>query len=187
MNDWEDLQAEWQAYQPDMQKIQKKISWVTWRMRLVLLIDVIFLVCYGYFTVYFVNQYPEDWLQNTWFIVILILSTYAVYWDFKIRLPIFHPQDDSTQAILRFYLNRTKAGIRLGKFGCNFCAVMLLAFWILTSVNYFYVTGNDKLLDPYFLVFGNVWILMFIFFYWQYKRKKQKEYNRLVSLWQEYL
>ncbi|WP_196141086.1 hypothetical protein [Aliikangiella sp. G2MR2-5] len=186
-NDWEKLQSEWQAYEPDFNKIKRKISWVTWRMYLILVIDVFIFLAYFPFLYYEISKPTSTWVTSFWYYFMGVLLVYGVYLDFKIRLPILRNQGNSAKEVLELYLKRTQAGVTLGKWGQIFCAIMLLFFWLWVGGNAFLDAGSEKLARPGFIAFGTIWILMFTgIFYWYY-RKKSKEYLKLKILWREYL
>ncbi len=186
-DNWEALQSQWQSYQPDMQKIKKKINWVTWRMGAILLVDVLFVLAYFPFLYYRLVENQEDWLLNSWDLLIGCLVVYGVYIDFKIRLPIFRAQGESTRDVLALYFNRVKAGVELGRFCKNFSFMLLAAFLLLVGVNQVYPSANPRISEPGFIVFGILWISGFVVLSIWYQKKKQKEHDNLKKLWQEYL
>jgi hypothetical protein len=187
LNDWETLQTEWQAYQPDIQQIKKKVSWVTWRMGAVLLIDVVILLAYIPFLIYFVASDESGWIVDGWHYFIGLLLVYGVYLDFKIRLPIFRSQGDSTKAVLELYLKRTEAGIAIGRIGKNFSWVLLVAFSLWWLANFFLFPENEKIARWQFGLFGIVWISAFVIMCRWYQQRKEKEFIKLKALWRDYL
>ena len=187
LKDWEDLQSEWQSYQPDVQKIKKKINWVTWRMGLILVFDVVALVGYVPFLIYVVKIEQNSWLINSWHIMLGLLLIYGVYLDFKIRLPILRSQGESTKEVLELYLKRTEAGVTVGRLGKKFSWVLLIAFVLWFAANWIWTPDNPKATSWEFGLFGTVWISVFVFISHWYEGKKQKEFDKLNKLWKDYI
>jgi len=187
LKDWEKLQSEWQAYEPDIQKIKKKINWVTWRMYFILAMDVLMILAYIPFVYYFAYQSDESWIANSWHYFMGVVLIYGVYLDFKIRFPILRNNASSTKEVLELFINRVKAGINLGWWGKVFCFGMLGFFWLWVAGNTFLENGDAKIGDLGFFIFGTVWIGFFSLIFIWYERKKRKELTELEELWKDYL
>ena len=187
LKDWESLQSEWQAYEPDIQQIKKKISWVTWRMAAILVIDVVVVVSYFPFLFIVLDNPENNWLVNSWHYLLGLLLIYGVYLDFKIRLPILRSQGDSAKEVLELYLKRTEAGIAIGRIGKNFSWFLLAAFVLWWLANFLFMPENHKVTRWQFGLFGVVWISAFVFICRWYELKKRKEFKKLSELWREYL
>ena len=116
-----------------------------------------------------------------------IVTIYGVYLDFKLRIPIFRLQSESTKDVLKLYLNRTKVGIQLGVICKFFLYGLLVSFWIWVAAIQYFFPEEPKYSEWQFIVFGSVWISLFIPVAVWYQRKKQREYDELSELWKEYL
>lgn len=186
-DEWQQLQNDWQSYQPDMVKIKKRIAWVTWRMIAILVLDVVFLLGYILFILYW--SFPEEpsLAIQLWHYGMFPLIVYGVYWDFKLRLPLFKLENKSTRGILEFYLRRVNAGIKLGNLGYKFCVFLLALFLVWVGANFYFDLGEEKIQKISFIIFGVCWIGLFAATMFWYKRKKQKELVRLQALWKEFL
>lgn len=187
LNDWQELQSDWQSFEPDIQKIKKKVNWVTWRMTAVLVIDVLAIIAYIPFVYYLYISNKSHWVINSWHYLLGVLLIYGVYLDFKIRIPIFKLQGETTKDILELYLKRTKAGVSIGRLGKNFSWVLLVSFVIWVGASNLVVPDVEKLSDWRFVAFGTIYIGVFILLCGWYQNKKHKEYLKLKKLWQEYL
>lgn len=187
LDDWQELQSDWQSYQPDIQKIRKKVNWVTWRMAAILIVDVLAVIIYLPFVYFLFINNDSHWVINSWHYLLAILLIYGVYLDFKIRIPIFKLQGESTKDILELYLKRTEAGIVIGRLGQNFSWILLGSFIIWVAATNIIVPDVDKLSDWRFTVFGLAYMGIFILITSWYRNKKQREYTELKKLWQDYL
>ncbi|MET1257282.1 hypothetical protein [Aliikangiella maris] len=187
LKNWNDWQNEWQAYEPDIKKIKSKINWVSWRMGMILLMDIIILIAYVPFILFILMTEETHWIELVWDVVMGILIIYFVYIDFKIRLPIFRAQGDSTRDVLQLYVKRVEAGVTVGSLGakCCFGVMILFILWIL--VNYFLPEPSDKLTEIPFISMGIIWFLMFVVIFKWYEKRKQKELKKLTWLWRDYL
>jgi len=186
-DEWQQLQNDWQSYQPDIAKIKKKIAWVTWRMIAVLALDVLVVITYIPFLIFYV--FPEDnsIAMKAWHFAMFPVLMYGVYIDFKLRLPLFKLESQSTEAILRFYLKRVKAGIVLGQWGYRFSVLLLGLFVVWVVSNYLFEWGEAKLEKTSTIVFGMIWISFFAGIMHWYRIRKTKEAKRLQALWKEFL
>ncbi|MCW8877787.1 MAG: hypothetical protein OQJ89_16210 [Kangiellaceae bacterium] len=187
MTEWDDLQNDWQSYQPDIQKLKKKINWVTWRMYLILVMDVVILIAYFPFVYFITVDSDRSWLLNSWHYLMAPFLLYGVYMDFKIRLPILRNEGNSTRDVLELYLKRIEAGERIGRLGKIFCWLMLAAFWIWVAANAMLEAGDEKVVQSGFMIFGTLWIGGIMLICIWYERKKRREYKELKPLWQDYL
>lgn len=187
VDDWQDLQNEWQAYLPDVKKIQKKINWVTWRMTFLLVAEVIFVIAYLFYLYHLANEQQNSSSFNIWSYFIGILAVIGLYLDFKLRLPVFRQQGDSTKEILGLYLKRTEMGISLGQWSKLFSWILLISFNLWVMINYFYFPEEVRLSSVSFILFGNTWIGCFLLVCYWYKKKKEAEHEKLKLLWQDYL
>ena len=181
------LQEDWQSYQPDIAKIKRRIQWVTWRMVAVLFLDIVVLVTYVPFLLYFVLPEETSLALKIWHVGMFPLLLYGVYWDFKLRLPLFKLENESTSQILKFYMRRVNAGVKLGHFGYRFCLLLVVFFLLWVGAGFVFDLGEKKLTELPFILFGTVWIGLFAAVMYWYKRKKLKEKNYLEELWSEFL
>ena len=186
-DEWQQLQNDWQSYQPDMVKIKKRIAWVTWRMVALLVLDVVFLLGYIPFFLYWAFPEEPSLAIRLWQYGMFPLVVYGVYWDFKLRLPLFKLENKSTRGILEFYLKRVNAGIKLGSLGYKFCMFLMALFLVWVGASFYFDLGEEKLQKISFIIFGVCWIGLFAATMFWYKRKKQKELVRLQALWKEFL
>lgn len=186
-DDWRDLQNEWQAYQPDVKKIQKKINWVTWRMIFLLFTEVILVLAYLGYLYHSANSQQNSSSVDIWNYFIGILAVVGLYLDFKLRLPVFRQQGSSTKDILGLYLMRTNMGISLGQWSKLFSWLLLMSFNLWVTINYLYFPEEPRISSIGFILFGNIWIGGFLLICYWYKNKKQMEYEKLKKLWQDYL
>ncbi len=186
-DEWQQLQNDWQSYQPDMNKIKKRIAWVTWRMIGVLILDVIFLLSYIPFILYWAFPEEPSLAIQLWHYSMFPLLVYGVYWDFKLRLPLFRLENKSTKGILAFYLKRVIAGIKLGNLGYKFCIFLIVLFLVWVGASFYFDLGEEKIHKISFIIFGVCWIGLFAATMYWYKRKKQKELVRLQALWKAFL
>jgi hypothetical protein len=185
--EWQQLQEDWQSYQPDIAKIKKRIAWVTWRMIAILALDVVLLLGYIPFIVYWVFPEEPSFAIRLWHYAMAPLIVYGVYWDFKLRLPLFKLENESTKGILGFYLKRVDAGTKLGDLGYKFCLFVLVLFIVWVGASFYFELGEEKLQKASFIIFGVAWISLFgAIMYW-YRNKKRKELVRLQALWKEFL
>lgn len=187
LKDWDELQSQWQSYEPDIQQIKKKINWVTWRMGLILVLDIIIVLAYVPFLYFSITSDSRHWIVDIWDCVMGALLIYLVYLDFKIRLPIFRAQGESTREVLQLYIKRVEAGITIGRLGKAFCFFLLVLFIVWVTVNYFLPEKDLSLTKWPFLLFGVCWIGGFTAIFAWYQAKKTKELERLTILWKEYL
>jgi len=187
IDEWHELQNDWQSYKPDIQKIKKRITWVTWRMIAVLILDLIVLFAYVPFIIFFVLIEGESLAIKVWHLVMLPVIFYAVYWDFKLRLPLFKLDSESTKDILAFYLKRVTAGVKLGNFSIKFCLSLLVFYSLWISASFYFDLGEEKLHEPSFILFGLGWIGCFTYISYWYRNKKLKELTRLNALWKTFL
>lgn len=186
-DEWQQLQNDWQSYHPDMVKIKKRITWVTWRMLAILILDVVFLLTYIPFVLFWVFPKEPSLAIKLWHYGMFPFLVYGVYWDFKLRLPLFKLENKSTKGILEFYLSRVNAGVKLGDLGYKFCLVLVVLFIIWIGANFYFELGDEKIQKVSFIVFGICWIGLFaVIMYW-YKNKKKKEHIRLQALWKDFL
>lgn len=186
-DEWQQLQSDWQSYQPDITKIKRRIQWVTWRMITILVLDVLVILTYVPFLIYWV--FPEDssLAEKIWHYGMFPLVVYGVYLDFKLRLPLFKLESESTKDILAFYLKRVNAGIMIGKWGYQFSLLLLVLFIIWVGASFYFDLGEKKLQRPQFIVYAILFISLFAITSYWYKNKKQKEASRLQALWKEFL
>jgi hypothetical protein len=185
--EWQQLQSDWQSYQPDIVKIKKRIQWVTWRMVGVLVLDVAVLVSYIPFLLFFILLEDSSLASKIWHVGMLPLLVYGVYWDFKLRLPLFKLEDESTKKILSFYMKRVKAGIKLGDVGFKFCLFLIALFILWVGAGFLFDLGEEKITELHFIVFGLVWIGAFAGIMYWYRHKKLKEAKHLSELWKDFL
>lgn len=186
-DDWQQLQNDWQSYQPDIAKIKRRIAWVTWRMVAVLVLDVLVVVTYIPFLVFWVFDDGASLAEKIWHFGMLPLLLYGVYWDFKLRLPLFKLDSESTRGILECYLRRVRAGVSLGNLGYKFSLLLLGLFLLWVGSSFYFELGEEKLQKPTFIVFGTLWISFFAVILLWYRNKKRKELVRLSALWKEFL
>lgn len=186
-DEWLQLQSDWQSYQPDIIKIRKRIAWVTYRMIAVLVMDVLAFALYIPFLIYWVVPDEYSLAYKLWHIGLLPLFIYGIYWDFKLRLPLFKLENESTKGILECYLKRVKAGVSLGNIGYKFCFALIGFFVIWIVAGFYFDLGEEKLQQPAFIAFGILWISGFAGIMYWYRNKKQKELLRLKELWKEFL
>lgn len=187
IDEWQQLQNDWQSYRPDIAKIKKRIAWVTWRMIAILILDVVTLLLYFPFFYYWILTENNSLALLIWHYSMFPLLFYGVYWDFKLRLPLFKLENHSTKGILEFYLKRVKAGVALGRLGYKFCILLVALFCLWISASFFVDLGEQKLQRPSFIIFGVTLISsMGAIMYW-YRNKKLKELKRLQDLWRAFL
>lgn len=188
LNDWDKLQSQWQSFEPDIKKIKKKISWVTWRMGFILFMDVIVVVTYIPFLLMITDDPDRNFLLNSYFYLLGILVVYGAYLDFKIRLPIFRLQGNSTKEVLSLYLQRVKAGILIGKLSKIFSWLLLGAFMLWFFANfYFQDAKTTEQFTWQYGIFGFFWIGLFVVLSYWYQNRKKKELIRLKELWKGYI
>ncbi len=187
VDDWQQLQQDWQSYQPDIVKIKKRIAWVTWRMVAILAMDVLLLVLYIPFLMFETIQESTSLAEKIWHFGMFPLIVYGVYWDFKLRLPLFKLESESTKDILGFYLKRVKAGVQLGDLGYKFSLVLEVLFIVWVGGNWYFDLGEERLKELSFITFGICWFGLFAGIMYWYKLKKQKEVFHLTKLWKEFL
>jgi hypothetical protein len=185
--EWQQLQDEWQNYQPDIAKIKKRIAWLTWRMIAILVIDVLAVI--GYLPFLFLVVFTEESTvaMKVWHFAMLPLLAYGVYWDFKLRLPLFKLESESAMDILKFYLDRVRAGIKIGDIGFKFSLSLVVLFVIWVATSFFVDMGEEKLQQPSFIIFGISWMVLFAGIMHWYRNRKTKELERLKALWQDFL
>ncbi len=186
-DDWQQLQNDWQSYQPDIAKIKRRIAWVTWRMVAVLVLDVLVVVTYIPFLIFWVFDDGASLAEKIWHFGMLPLSLYGVCWVFKLRLPLFKLDSESTRGILECYLRRVRAGVSLGNLGYKFSLLLLGLFLLWVGSSFYFELGEEKLQKPTFIVFGTLWISFFAVILLWYRNKKRKELVRLSALWKEFL
>jgi hypothetical protein len=186
-DDWQQLQNDWQSYQPDIAKIKRRIAWVSWRMVAVLALDVLVVVTYIPFLIFWVFEDGVSLAEKIWHFGMLPLLLYGVYWDFKLRLPLFKLDSESTRGILECYLKRVSAGVSLGNLGYKFSLLLLGLFLLWVGSSFYFELGEEKLQQPVFITFGVLWIGFFAVILFWYRNKKQKELNKLTELWKEFL
>lgn len=187
LKDWEKLQSQWQSYEPDIQSIKKKINWVTWRMYLILTMDVLVVLTYFPFLYYVALKSDSSWVANSWHYFMGVVLLYGVYLDFKIRLPILKNNAKTTKEVLELFINRVKAGINLAWWGKVFCFGLIGFFWLWIAANFLIENGDPKIGNFTFLTFGTIWIGGFSLVFIWYEKKKRKELKKLTILWKDYL
>lgn len=189
LNDWDKLQSQWQSFEPDIKKIKKKMSWVTWRMGFILFMDIIVVVTYIPFLLMITDDPNRNFLLNSYHYLLGILVVYGAYLDFKIRLPIFRLQGDTTKEVLSLYLERVKAGVLIGKLSKIFSWLLLTTF-ILWFLGNLFFQKTDVFTEKFSLetgIFGFFWIGLFVVLSYWYQQRKEKEFSRLKELWKDYL
>lgn len=186
-DEWLQLQNDWQSYQPDIVKIKKRITWVTWRMIAILALDVLVVVTFIPYLIYFTFFADSSLADKIWNYSITPVLFYGVYLDFKLRLPLFKLDGESTKDILAFYLKRVNAAVTLGDIGFKFSLVLLGMFGGLVILSFYLDLGEEKFEKLSFIVFGIAWIGFFAAIMYWYKIKKTKESHRLQKLWKEFL
>ncbi|MGX5173135.1 hypothetical protein ACUR5C_03800 [Aliikangiella sp. IMCC44653] len=185
-NDWETLASEWQAYQPDMRKINRKTNWVTYRMIAILALDLVILLAYFPFVYYLVILEGANTLEIIWHCVMGVFIVVGVFLDFKIRLPIIKSQGKTTKDILNLYLQRVKAGILIGKIGWQFCLAVLVVFFLWLGLDLIFnleASHQDNI--AVVTLFVCVWLGGIGGLSAWYQKKKQAEYLRLEALWKD--
>jgi len=185
--DWRQLQKDWQNFEPDLKKINKKISWVTWRMISILVLDVIIMLAYIPFLIVWVIPSEASFIYKLWPYLMLPLGIYGTYLDFKLRLPLFRLDKGSSKEILSAYLRFVQAGVLVGLWGFRFLFALLVLFvaWAF-AVHYLDPESAKQL--PIHLVasVASTVALSSAVMYW-YKNKKTKESQNLLDLWQEFI
>jgi hypothetical protein len=184
---WQKLQSDWQSYQPDVKKIKQKISWVTWRMIALLTLDVIALIVYTVFLYLEIYQKNENWLVAIWFYLMGIAVLYGVYIDFKLRIPVFRLQGNSSQDVLNLYLKRTQVGVRLGQICQYVFAALLICFWLWRYLILEYLPEDNIYNRKDITLSVSLWIVFCIVACYWYKNKKAKELQHLRQLWQGFV
>jgi len=187
IDEWQQLQSDWQSYQPDMVKIKKRIEWVTWRMVAILAIDVLMVISYIPFLVYLTLYEDRSLAKIIWSYTMTPVLFYGIYWDFKLRLPLFKLESGSTKDILNFYLKRIAAGVSLGDLGYKFSLFILAMFIIWVSANFYFDLGEEKIQKVSFILFAISMISSSAGIMYWYKNKKSKELIRLQKLWKDFL
>jgi len=186
-DEWKELQSDWQSYRPDIKKIKKRITWVTWRMIAVLVMDLLILFAYVPVGIFFVLIESQSLASKIWYLGMLPVLLYTVYWDFKLRLPLFKLDSESTKDILAFYLKRVSAGVRLGNFSIKFCLSLLVLYSLWIGASFYFDLGEEKLQKASFIFSGFVWIGCFTYISYWYRNRKAKELIRLNELWKGFL
>lgn len=186
MNDWEKLQQAWQAYEPPIRQIEKKINWVSWRMIFILAVDVLVLLGYVYFMFHFLPS-DDPVHVKVWNLLMGGVLVIGVYLDFKIRLPLFRLEDRSTSSILKFYLKRVEAGVVLGRIARQFCQWMYPFALAFISVSWWLETENKTERYLFLYLFISLWLGLFWLISRWYENRKQKELEKLQELWREFI
>lgn len=186
-HEWLQLQQDWQAYQPDIVGIKKKIAWVTWRMISILVIDVLGMMLYVPYVVFWVAPNDAPLVYKLLSYAVIPLGFLGVFIDFKLRLPVLRLDRGSTRDVLKSYLKLVQAGVRIGLWGYRSVLVMLFLFIIWVIAVHYSTPNNEILVDPerLFLVFILLVITAAAMFW--YMRKKAKEEQKLSALWKEYI
>jgi len=185
-DDWEGLQNEWQAYQPDIKLLKKKITWVSWRMKILLFASVLLVLCYAIY-IGFLFTRETSLALKIWHSLVFPITLYVVYWDFKLRLPLLSLESESTKDIIDFYFRRVKAGIKVGEFGLKVCFVFLLFYTTWIAIGFYFDLFVPELQRTGFIIFGFIWIVGFALGMMWYRNKKRKELATLNHLWRDYL
>ena len=187
IQEWAQLQNDWQSFQPDLKKINKKISWVTWRMISILIFDVIAILAYIPFLIIWVIPAETSLIYKLWPYLMLPIAIYGVYLDFKLRIPLFKLDKGSSKDILGAYLKFVETGVLVGLWGARFSLGLLVwfLFWMLAV--HFFDHENAKRLSVSLVVGAiSAFILLSVIMYW-YRAKKVKEAKNLLALWSEYI
>ncbi len=187
LKNWEDLQNQWQSYEPDIKKIKKRISWVTWRMYAILALDIVVLISYFPFVYFVVQDESSSFLTNIWHYIMGVFVVYGVYLDFKLRLPVLKNNANTTKEVLSLFIERVKVGVSIGWWGKIFSFGLLVVFWIWVAVNYWFEVGNPKIANLGFLLIGSLWIIAIGLVFRFYENKKQKQLMSLSKKWKDYL
>jgi hypothetical protein len=185
--EWMQLQKDWQSFQPDINKINKKISWVTWRMISILVLDVITILAYIPFLIVWVVPAETSLIYKLWPYLMLPIGIYGVYLDFKLRIPLFKLEKGSSKDILSAYLKFVRTGVLVGLWGGRFSLGLLAWFIFWALAVHFLDPENAKRLSIILLAgVTSVLVLTSLAMYW-YKAKKAKEAQNILALWREYL
>lgn len=186
-DDWLQLQKDWQNYQPNIKKIKRKISWVTLRMIALLAIDVIVALAYIPFLYFYVTSTDDPLVVRVGPFFMYPVLLYGVYLDFKLRMPVFRCEGESTRDILEFYLRRVQAGVQIGHWGFYFTLMLcgLFGLWFLAG---FLLDSGDAhhfSIQSILIAYG-VLLTTAVGTYW-YRNKKRAEAEELKRLWREFL
>ena len=185
--DWMRLQKDWQNFEPDLNKINRKISWVTWRMISILVLDAIIILAYIPFLVLWVMPSETSLLYKLWPYLMLPLGVYGTYLDFKLRMPLFRLEKGSSKEILNAYLKFVQAGVLVGLWGFRFLLMMLVLFIVWASAIHLFDSESARSLPINLVISVAVAIaLTSAVMYW-YKNKKARESRNLLDLWREYI
>ncbi len=186
-DEWLQLQQDWQTYQPDIERIKKKIAWVTWRMVFILALDVLIMIAYVPFLFYWVIPTDAPLIYKIWSYAMLPIGVFGVFLDFRLRLPVLRLEEGSTQDILKSYLKLVEAGVQVGLWSYRITLALLILFLIWTGVIHYSIPPEEILLKPALFYSISVTLAIVVAIMYWYSRKKLKEQQNLTALWKEFI
>ncbi|WP_144391674.1 hypothetical protein [Pleionea sediminis] len=119
---WEEAKNDWQSHEPHLPELKKNMRWLSMRMKLILIIDIVILIAMIPFAVY-IFQTAELLSVKVWFVLAFIVALIGVYFDFYLRKDLWE-MPSTTRGMYLHVIKREKAGIKLARF-----AVIYLSFF----------------------------------------------------------
>ncbi|NVJ51999.1 MAG: hypothetical protein HWE13_04385 [Gammaproteobacteria bacterium] len=127
---WDKALDQWQNHQPDMPALKKNMRWLSWRMKIVLALDVLSLLVLFPFA-YFIFVSNEPTSTKVWFSIICFIATVGVYFDFYLRKDLWDTPN-STPQMYQHLVKRAQAGVKIGTFSIIYlsCFFVFFAGWL---------------------------------------------------------
>ncbi len=184
--DWDKAIEDWQSQAPDVPEVTKNMRWLAWRMKIILLLDVVSLLVLLPFT-YFIFITEPDLSIKVWFSLICVLAIVGVYFDFYLRKDLWQIPNSTNDTFLHL-IKRAEAGIKLARFAVIYLAVFLLS--LLGWASFKWMTEPNKMTDAYAwlsLIVGALIIVVSIAVSIWYGKKQEKELIRATQNYQDFI
>jgi hypothetical protein len=172
--DWDNAVNEWQNHEPDMPALKKNMLWQSWRMKLVLALDIIGLLVLFPFA-YFIFLSDEAMSIKVWFSLVCIIAAVGVYFDFYLRKDLWE-LPSTTKGVFRHLIKRAEAGIKIARFSIVYLSLFLLFLvgWGLYLV-FFETERLAKAGSLTSLIIGSTVIVISIAVSIWYKKRKEMQ------------
>ncbi len=168
---WDKAVNEWQSHEPDLPELKKNMRWLSWRMKLVLALDIVSLLLLVPFAFY-IFQTEESFSVKVWVILVSILATIGVYFDFYLRRELWEVPT-TTRGLYEHMIKRAKVGINIARFAIIYLSVfgLFLAGW--SAYAWLYEAARfDRANSTFSVLIGiGVVVVSIIISFWYGKRK----------------
>lgn len=124
-DDWTALAAAWQAQPVDVEALRRAVRRRSWRMRLLMALDVICAVAGAGFAAYLFTQVTAFW-PRVGAVVGLTALAAAVLINYRLRQGLWQAADNSVTGLLRLQRRRCVNAVRMALWGPLFLPLGML-------------------------------------------------------------